>query len=142
MSELRGDSRGHETRDISAGGVGCFAIVLVLGGALVLLLIGGMFWRLNEHFRGGAATRITSDRIDAPEPKLQADPEREMGKFRGREDAILNSYGWVDRGAGIARIPIERAMDLIVQRGLSPTPNTAGKTPLQMQQEKATEAKP
>jgi hypothetical protein len=30
----------------------------------------------------------------------------------------LNSYGWVDQKAGVAHIPIERAMELLVQRGI------------------------
>ena len=35
-----------------------------------------------------------------------------------KEERTLYSYGWVDERAGIVRIPIERAMDLLVQRGL------------------------
>jgi hypothetical protein len=40
----------------------------------------------------------------------------------------LNSYGWVDQQAGIARIPIDRAMALLAQRGL-PTRPQAGVAP-------------
>ncbi len=58
----------------------------------------------------------------------------------------LNSYGWVDRKHGVIRIPIERAMDLVAQRGL-PTrgpgiQNSSGQTPEQLQQEKAAATKP
>jgi hypothetical protein len=38
----------------------------------------------------------------------------------------LSSYGWVDREAGIVRIPIDRAMDLLAERGL---PARAGPDP-------------
>ena len=41
--------------------------------------------------------------------------------MRAREDAVLTTYGWVDRNTGVARIPIERAMDLLVERGLPVT---------------------
>jgi hypothetical protein len=34
------------------------------------------------------------------------------------ENARLQSYGWVDRSAGIARMPIYRAMEFVVQQGL------------------------
>jgi len=34
------------------------------------------------------------------------------------EDQKLATYDWVDQDAGKVRIPIDRAMDLIVQRGL------------------------
>jgi hypothetical protein len=41
------------------------------------------------------------------------------------EEKSLYSYGWVDEKAGIVRIPIERAMDLLVQRGLPVRPQGA-----------------
>jgi len=41
-----------------------------------------------------------------------------MEELRAREDAILGSYGWVDRQAGIGRIPIDRAVDLLLEKGL------------------------
>jgi hypothetical protein len=45
-----------------------------------------------------------------------------LNKIRVREDGLLDSYGWVDENAGTVRIPIERAMDLLVQRGLPVRP--------------------
>jgi hypothetical protein len=41
-----------------------------------------------------------------------------MRELRDREDELLTSYGWVDRNAGVVRIPIEEAMKIVVQRGL------------------------
>jgi hypothetical protein len=38
--------------------------------------------------------------------------------MRAEEDASLNSYGWVDKEQGVVHIPIERAMDTVVERGL------------------------
>ncbi len=46
--------------------------------------------------------------------------------MREEEDALLNTYGWVDPQRGIVRIPIEQAMALVVQQGL---PVRAGATP-------------
>jgi hypothetical protein len=53
-----------------------------------------------------------------PEPRLQTDPRDDMANLRRSEDDVLDSYGWVDRNAGVVRIPIERAMTLVVERGL------------------------
>ena len=62
-----------------------------------------------------------------PNPKLEED---ELGQFKsilaGQEET-LNSYGWVDEKAGVARIPIDRAMDLLAQRGL-PTHSQSSST--------------
>ena len=53
-----------------------------------------------------------------PGPNLQLNPPDDLRSFRAREDAELNSYGWVDRTNGVVHIPITRAMELIAQRGL------------------------
>lgn len=54
-----------------------------------------------------------------PKPNLDIDDDHaEMTALRAAQKAKLNSYGWIDRSNGIVRIPIDRAMDLIVQRGL------------------------
>ena len=48
-----------------------------------------------------------------PEPRLQITPEN----LRKEEDRRLSSYEWIDREKGIVRIPIDRAIDLQLQRG-------------------------
>jgi hypothetical protein len=53
-----------------------------------------------------------------PAPKLQPDPVADYHVYQLSDHEILNSYGWVDQNAGLTRIPIDRAMDLLVQRGL------------------------
>jgi hypothetical protein len=55
-----------------------------------------------------------------PAPRLQRTPERELGAFRAAERERLASWGWVDRGAGVARIPIERAIDSVAESGRLP----------------------
>ena len=138
MPETPDKQTGHEVRDVNAGGIGCFAIVLVVGAVGVFLFVAWMFHHFDAHFPGGAANRITTERISAPEPKLQGDPASDLTRFRAHEDKTLTSYGWVDRAAGIVRIPIERAMELIAERGL-PATQATGKTPLEMRQDKAKE---
>ena len=51
-----------------------------------------------------------------PAPRLQTDPHADLAQLRAREQAQLDGYGWVDRGAGTVHIPIDRAMELFVQR--------------------------
>jgi hypothetical protein len=58
----------------------------------------------------------------------------DLAALRAEEDAALHSYGWVDKGRGVARIPVEEAMRLLAERGLprtapepSPTPAATGK---------------
>jgi hypothetical protein len=60
-----------------------------------------------------------------PQPLLETDERNELNDFRMQEADQLNSYGWVDEKAGVARIPIERAMQLIAERGLPVQPSGA-----------------
>ena len=60
-----------------------------------------------------------------PEPHLQETPELDLAALRRAQQAELEGYAWVDRGAGLARIPIERALELTLERGLAPLPATA-----------------
>jgi len=55
-------------------------------------------------------------------PDWETAPEVEMRRFLAEEEQELNSYGWVDAGNGIARVPIDRAMELIIEQGLPESP--------------------
>jgi hypothetical protein len=54
----------------------------------------------------------------APEPRLQGEPFTDWIALKARQEALLTSYGWVDEGAGVARIPIDQAMKIVLERGL------------------------
>lgn len=58
-----------------------------------------------------------------PTPRLQTDDGNEdVADLHQREDLLLDHYSWVDQSQGRVRIPIERAMELIAQRGLPVAP--------------------
>ena len=52
------------------------------------------------------------------EPRLQSDPVDDLRRFQAEQRQPLIDYAWVDRGHGLVRIPIDRAMDLIATRGV------------------------
>jgi hypothetical protein len=49
---------------------------------------------------------------------LQTTPIPDLKAIRAAEEQVLTTYGWVDRQQGVVRIPIARAMDILVQHGL------------------------
>jgi hypothetical protein len=53
-----------------------------------------------------------------PEPRLQTNPRQDLLDLRAAEETTLTTYGWVDKNAGIARIPIDEAMKRVVEKGL------------------------
>ncbi len=52
------------------------------------------------------------------QPVLQSNGYADMKAFRLEQEAILNSYGWVNQAQGIVRLPIAKAMELVISRGL------------------------
>jgi hypothetical protein len=98
------------------------------GLAALFALVGLVCWLVYTHYRRQLTLQdpppspIPEANAPAipPEPRLQESPARDMAALRARESEILNSYGWVDRDAGVARIPIDRAMDLTLHPGLRP----------------------
>ena len=58
-------------------------------------------------------------------PRLQVSPPFDLQAFRAKEDARLNSYGWINSSSGVVHIPITVAMDLLLKKGL-PVRKSAG----------------
>lgn len=146
MDEQHQQRIGHETRDINIRAVTWAAIGLVISALAVYATVGGLFNLFKRQYPSpNAPSRITTPGRLPPQPRLQTRPADDLQQLREAENAKLNSYGWIDKSMGVVRIPIDRAMDLLAQRGL-PARNTSseigGKTVLQMRQEKAEASHP
>jgi hypothetical protein len=115
-------NEGYELRDARISPILRFGIGLTL--FLVLLYV-ATFWLFDRfaareaNLKPPLSPLALSNRPKVPpEPRLELAPNRQLSELRAHEDFILRSYGWVDHDAGIVRIPVERAMDLLVERGL------------------------
>jgi hypothetical protein len=62
---------------------------------------------------------------EPPQPRLQTQPFRDIYLLRQHEAEQLASYGWVDKATGVTRLPIDRAMDLTVERSTPARPGAA-----------------
>jgi hypothetical protein len=137
---------GHETTDAQERGVWFAGLGLIVSAILlmaVVLLMYHLLQRGHEEMDEAAASQNVASSVSAsvatfPGPRLQVAPEVDLAAFRAREEEELDNYGWIDRKAGIVRLPIERAMDLIAQRGLpvrgQPGAPAPARTVLDMQQ--------
>ena len=110
----------HETSDVSFGSVVGFAGGLLVSGLLISVLVWALFQLLSDRAtrRGATAEALTVQQPVPPSPRLQTNPRGDLLQLREAEEQVLTTYGWVDRNAGIVRIPIEQAMKLTVERGL------------------------
>ena len=75
-----------------------------------------------------------------PEPQLETNERTELNTIRQREEDTLSTYGYVDENAGTVRIPIDRAMELLAQRGLPTRTQPADMSAVSNAESKAKEA--
>lgn len=137
------EQAGFERQDLSAHAVFAFLIGLAVAGVLVYCVIWGIYRTMDAYERAHQPpqsplvkpaetdTRIVSpaEITKFPQPRLERNERLEINDFRLKEEQALNSYGWVDEKTGVVRIPIERAMELVAQRGLSTTPRVGTAPP-------------
>jgi hypothetical protein len=114
----------HERRDIDLrrvlwSGAGVLALLL-----FALAFVWGLSGTLERRraARDQPVSRLAErlGRRAPPDPQLQARPVDDLRTLRAWEDERLHGWGWTDREAGLARIPIDRAMAL-----LAPEPGPA-----------------
>jgi hypothetical protein len=118
---------------INYRGLVWFGVILAITTLFCMALVWGMFlwWERREAGREAARAPVAAPatvptiidgRIDggsrAPQPALLVTEPAVLQRFRDQEQATLDGYGWVDRNAGTVRIPIRRAKDLLLERGL------------------------
>jgi hypothetical protein len=122
------------SREVNTRAVLLFAFWLA---ATTIAVAGAMFalFRVLEKKEAAAQKPLapavaTSLQRTPPEPRLEALPLVPRQRLRAEEDAVLTSYAWVDKPGGFARIPVERAMQLLVQRGLPPAKPMAATVPM------------
>jgi hypothetical protein len=115
-----GPEIGHEERDVNLRPIIVAAVGLVLALVFVALAMLGLYdvfarreARLSPPENPLAAAE--APRLP-PEPRLQVQPIRDLRELHAAERKLLDHYAWVDRSAGIVRIPIERAMEVMVER--------------------------
>ena len=100
-----------------------FALWLTVAVFISVGIVYGTFWffegRARTADRVGQRYPLAAGRTkEPPAPNLQTQPFKDIYLLRESEAQRLGSYGWVDKEGGIARIPIDRAMALTLQRGL------------------------
>lgn len=131
---------GYERQDIGTAGVLYFLLGLFVAGVLVYFVVDGLFDFLQKRSDAQQAplnplvTKASEDtrhipkeyngdyqkflKENFPTPQLEVDERGQLNDVRLKEEQTLSTYDYIDEKAGTVRIPIDRAMDLIAQRGL------------------------
>jgi hypothetical protein len=139
---------GFEVSDASTGGILWFLVALFIsvGVFFVFCYVMGKVINTGLDRADGPVTKWNAPNQIAPRREIESSPvlqQRQLAKLtqqfptprlelddgntdlaelHEREDLLLNYYSWIDRGKGTVRIPIERAMEIIAQKGLPVAP--------------------
>jgi hypothetical protein len=115
-------SPSHEPTDISLRAALWFALGLIVGTTLIALLV-AWFQIGMDHSKTAWPHQPDNPepQFHPPAPALQTGVSGDLETFRQEEEEALQKYGWVDRKTGVVRIPLQRARELILQRGLPQT---------------------
>ncbi len=71
-------------------------------GSLILILIVVALQALFYHVEDDIYSEI------------YAEPNLDVRMVKAQQLEVLNSYGWVDREKGVVRIPIDRAIEMVI----------------------------
>lgn len=140
-------SAGYEQADVRVTGIVVFLTALAIFVAVTGVICYGIGKIINAHMdkEDGANSKWTKtadirqlgnlpnnpalqNKVAAltqefPTPRLQLDDgNQEIADLHAREDLLLNNYSWTDRSQGKVRIPIDKAIEILAQRGLPVAP--------------------
>jgi hypothetical protein len=116
-----GQGERYERRDANIPALLKIALALLVTIVLAMVSMYGMFqYFAKSQQLGPPASPFEKEdvRVLPPQPRLQVQPKVDLKTYCQSQSKELNSYGWVDEHNGVVRIPVDRAMDLILSRGL------------------------
>lgn len=111
---------GYETRDVPGPLVFWSLASLAIFTVISAIFVFGFFVYLRSlpDAVTPEPSPFASDRMLPPTPRLQANPPLDLAEFNAKMDTARNTYGWIDKSAGVAHIPVDKALDIIAERGL------------------------
>ena len=127
--------RGPFDTEINTRAIVKFGVWMVIG---IIAVVGLVLW-LESHLESQARRQDAprspvashSGRRLPPEPRLQVTPELDLRAYRAEEERRSKSWGRGDKKAGIAHIPVERALEIVAGQGYTsrPQPGAAPAVP-------------
>ncbi|HET6881282.1 MAG TPA: hypothetical protein VFI31_14065 [Pirellulales bacterium] len=125
---------GYETTDVRSKPLVLSALALAVAVGLVcifLIWFSGLLEGRAERHDPQLSPLIANQ--SPPPPRLQEKPANDLARLRAAEDRALNGYRWIDKEPGVVQLPVERAIELLLEEGL---PETKDEVPRVLPEEK------
>jgi hypothetical protein len=115
---------GHELSDLQPGRIVLFGVGIVIATGLAVVITSlFIHYRATQYAKQEIPLpRLAKEREVTPQPRLEVNAPRGLREMRAGEQATLSSYGWVDKDGGVVRIPVDRAMEILADKGLPVRP--------------------
>jgi hypothetical protein len=137
--ELHNDDVAHEDSDVNIRALVMSAVALAVIVVVAAVLMYGLFWGVLEPKAEAGDPKLSPLALPATtmpkttnaspyfggasKPQLLTNEPSLLNQFREREAQQLHSYGWIDEKTGVARIPIDDAKKLLLERGVPTRPD-------------------
>jgi hypothetical protein len=108
---------GHEQREVNVRTIVVSLAFLLFGAFLACVVVVGIFRYFNDTYQPDVSAKQAQPQVP-PEPRLEVAPAVELQTLRAHEDHVLSTYALVDPKDGKARVPIDRAIDMLAAKGL------------------------
>jgi hypothetical protein len=123
LPDLSDPAQRHEKQDVNIWAIGKVGIGLAVTTILSLFLVLGIFRYLEQQDRASqpqhpAGVEVPQRNLP-PEPRLVPDEPANLREYRASEDQVLDGYSWADQQHTRVRIPIDKAIDQLAQKGLA-----------------------
>jgi hypothetical protein len=115
-----GAPRDYSDRDIRLKPILMFTVYIALFTIIVFAAVRYTmaYWEAQARLADAAVPVMSLDRQLPTTAVLQVNERRDLAAQRAWEAGMLTNYAVVDKDAGIVRIPVERAMNILAERGL------------------------
>lgn len=112
-----------EIQDMNFKTVVIAILTIICGVVTAVLLLKPIFgYHDPEHALIEEVGHVRYPQFDTtklfPDPRLQNNDRLDMETFKKEENEILSTYGWEDKSQNLVRVPIDNAMDLLLQKHL------------------------
>jgi hypothetical protein len=115
-----------ERQDAPARGVAYAILGLFAGIAISGIFVGALLYSFEPAAPKETGAAIKGEALAPNAPRLEVSPGTDAARVEAQAQHMLDDYAWVDRSAGLARIPIGRAMELTAKQGWPDEQRKAG----------------